>query len=84
MADTNYVALGTAYGMDSVSTILCCIGGINSNNQDNGTGKTTTGMLLQGERLYSGGPSRITKWQWQVSGMAARGAQQQTKNIIRY
>lgn len=71
MADTNYVALGTAYGLDSVSTIICCIGGINSNNQDNGTGKTTTGMLLQGERLYTTTESRVTKWQWQVSGMAA-------------
>lgn len=70
MADTNYVALGTPYGLDSVSTIICCIGGINSNNQDNGTEKTTTSILLQGERLYASTESRTIKWQWHVSGMA--------------
>lgn len=71
MKDKNYVALGTAYGMDSVSTLLVCIGGINGDNTDNGTGKTTTDMFIQTERLYSGGPARVSRVQWMVSGMAA-------------
>lgn len=71
MANNMYTAIGTAYGLDSVSTLLVCIGGINSNNEDNGTGKTTTHMFIQTEALYDNTVSRVRWINWQVSGMAA-------------
>lgn len=71
MANNLYTATGTAYGLDSVSTLLVCIGGINSNNEDNGTGKTTTNMFIQTEALYGDAVSRVRWINWQVSGVAA-------------
>lgn len=69
MANNMYTATGTAYGLDSVSTLLICIGGINSNNEDNGTGKTTTNMFIQTEALYGDTVSRVRWINWQISGV---------------
>lgn len=69
MANNMYTAIGTAYGLDSVSTLMVCIGGINSNNEDSGTGKTTTNMFIQTEALYGDTVSRVRWINWQISGV---------------
>lgn len=69
MRDKFYTAIATPYGLDSVSTIICNIGGMTANGTDNNTGKTTTGMLIQMERLYTNGPTRVTRVQWRICGM---------------
>lgn len=71
MANNMYTATGTAYGLDSISTLIVCIGGINSNNTDNGTGKTQNGLFIQTEILNPSSLSRVRWINWQVSGMAA-------------
>ena len=41
----------------------------NSNNEDNGTGKTTTNMFIQTEALYGDTVSRVRWINWQISGI---------------
>ncbi len=71
MATSMYTATGTSYGLDGVSTILTCIGGINSDNTDNQTGKTQNGIFIQTETLYASSASRARWVHWHVAGMAA-------------
>lgn len=71
MANNMYTATGTAYGLDSISTLLVCIGGINSDNTENGTGKTRSGLFIQTEILTPNNLSRVRWINWQVSGIAA-------------
>ena len=70
MANNMYTAIGTAYGLDAVSTLVVCIGGISAENADNGTGKTKTSMFVQTEKLHSGTTSRVRWIHWHVSGIA--------------
>lgn len=69
MANNMYTATGKAYGLDSISTLIVCIGGINSNNTDNGTGKTQNGLFIQTEILNPSSLSRVRWINWQISGV---------------